>query len=132
MNKVEIIKIAEIFRSANKPHIMYEETPRTKLYVGKLIDFVNENYTNYAAIKSMGVIRQPHFDSLNYLKRTTLTGVPDGNPIVGKPFTINNSSWHTSVVVDVISDNLFITKNSVYLLYDKSVDRDNKLKELGI
>jgi hypothetical protein len=129
MDKVEIIKIAEIFRTTNTPHIMYEETPRTKLYVKKLIDFVNENYTNYKAIKSMGVIRQPH---MNYLKRTILTGVPDGDPIIGKPFTLNNSSWHTSVVTDIISDELIITKNSVYLLYNKSMDRDNKLKELGI
>lgn len=132
MREIEIVKIAEIFRTVNKPHIMYEETPRTKFYVKKLIDFVNDNYTNYQAIKSMGIIRQPYLDSLNYLKRSKLTGIPDGDPIIGKPFTINNSSWHTSAVVDIISNDLFITKNSVYLLYDKSIDRDNKLRELGI
>ena len=59
------------------------------------------------------------------LRRTSVSAI-----YINNYQSIDKFDFRSSV--DVISDNLFITKNSVYLLYDKSVDRDNKLKELGI
>lgn len=62
----------------------------------------------------------------------TLKGISDGDPIIGKPYTINNSSWYTSKVEKIIDDYLIITKNSVYALHRTEKVRDKKLKDLGI
>ena len=62
----------------------------------------------------------------------TLKGVSDGYPIIGQSYTINNSTWHTSIVEKIIDDFIIITKNSVYAIHNVSDVRDNKLNKLGI
>lgn len=59
-----------------------------------------------------------------------LIGVPDGDPIVGQSYTINDSSWNTSRVQCVIEDCVLVTLNSVYAIHDISEVRDKKLKDL--
>ena len=41
-------------------------------------------------------------------------------------------SWSTTVVVNIINDDIIITKNSIYAIHDVSKMRDKKLKDLGI
>lgn len=65
-------------------------------------------------------------------KNKTLIGKCDGNPIVGKPYTINNSSWHTSTVEDIIEESVLITKNSIYAIHNLSKIRDKKINDLGL
>lgn len=43
-----------------------------------------------------------------------------------------NYSWSTSKINYVISDDIFITRNSVYLIYDSILVRQDRLKKLGI
>jgi hypothetical protein len=52
------------------------------------------------------------------------------SPVVGKPIYLG--SWYSSVVEEIIEEDIIITKNSVYVLYNKSKLRNNKLENLGI
>jgi hypothetical protein len=56
----------------------------------------------------------------------------DSDPEVGKTFTINNGSWQTSTVTRIVSDSVFITKNSVYAIHEVDKLRHQKLNDLGI
>ena len=47
-------------------------------------------------------------------------------------FAFSDKHWRTSKIKYIISDNLFITFNSVYLIYDDTIVRDSKLAKLGI
>ena len=59
-------------------------------------------------------------------------GKYDGPPQVGKSFTLGNGSWSTTVVVNIINDDIIITRNSIYAIHDVSKMRHKKLKDLGI
>lgn len=61
-----------------------------------------------------------------------LKGISDGDPIIGKPYTINNSNWHTSTVERIIDDCVIITENSVYAIHNISDIRNKKIKDLGL
>lgn len=62
----------------------------------------------------------------------TLKGISDGDPIVGQSYTINNSSWHTSLVEEILEECVLITKNSIYAIHNQSKLREKKIKDLGI
>src|ERR1035437_2771630 len=99
-------------------------------YISVLRDSVKDRYI---LMKTKGIVRQPNLngDWFNTPSMPVI-GVSDGDPIIGSAFTINNSHWHTSSVLEIIEEDIFITKNSVYLIYNKSKERDKKLKNLGI
>lgn len=56
----------------------------------------------------------------------------DIEPEVGKSFTINNGSWRTSTVMKIVSDSVFLTKNSAYAIHEVDKLRHQKLNDLGI
>ena len=68
----------------------------------------------------------------NVFRRDILKGTSDGDPIVGKPYTISNGVWHTSTVIKIVNDNVLITKNSVYAIHNISEMREKKINDLGI
>lgn len=68
----------------------------------------------------------------NVFRRDILKGTSDGDPIVGKPYTISNGGWHTSTVIKIVNDNILITKNSVYVIHNISEMREKKINDLGI
>ena len=94
----------------NKPEFRYQKT--TQSIVG---------YPN--VFRSSLVGNQPS----NELK-----GLSDGDPIVGQSYTINNSSWHTSLVEEILEECVLITKNSIYAIHNQSKLRDKKITELGL
>jgi hypothetical protein len=143
--EVEIIKLGEILRvkasndiaqnvSSRLPTIMIceETTDIIKYYLDILKDTVKDRYD---ILKTKGIIRQP---TLSYFAIPGSTSVPitgvlhEGHPIIGHAFFLKNSVWHSSEVLEVIGEDVIITRNSVYLLYSKSKSRDKKLKDLGI
>lgn len=133
--EVQIIKIGQILGSINGglPTLMVDEnTDISKYYV----DILRENVKDtYIIMRTTGIITQPSFSNYNTfagITKNPLVGISDGPPIIGQSYTINNSSWHTSSVIDIIDGNLLVTKNSVYLIYNKSEERDKKLNILGI
>jgi len=140
--EVHIIKIGEVIRlpSTNRkvstPMLATVEEYIFGKNIKHYIDILREaTKGRYNLMKTNGIIRQPTLSLFNTFtgpSEKELIGISDGNPIVGKSFTINNSSWHTSEVIEIIDENIIITRNSVYLLLNKSIDRDKKLKNLGI
>jgi len=56
----------------------------------------------------------------------------DDVPQVGKSFTLNNGSWSTTPIINIIDNDIIITRNSIYAIHDVSKIRDKKLKDLGI
>ena len=137
MNKeeVHIIKIGEIVGPIGdrKAYLMVDEdTDINKYYV----NILRENLKDaYMIMKSSGIIRQPTWSKYNTftgISEKPIIGIPDGDPIIGKSYTINNSSWHTSSVKMIIENTILVTKNSVYLIYSKSNHRDRIIKDLGV
>ena len=59
-----------------------------------------------------------------------LVGVMNDEPMVGISFNIG--SWHTSTVMRIIDESVFLTKNSVYAIHDVSKLREKRLNDLGI
>lgn len=136
MQKVEVIKIGEILRLNQKvPLIMIikESNPIESHYINKLKNAIGDRYN---ILNTDGIIRPSgsNFVSSKILSDSSknIYGVSDGDPIVGRAYTINNSLWHTSKIEEVIDTDLFITKNSVYALYNKSNMRENTLRDIGI
>lgn len=66
----------------------------------------------------------------NSLIDTPLVGELDGELVIGMSFAVGN--WHSSVVEKIISNNIVITKNSVYAIHSLSEFRNDKLNKLGI
>jgi hypothetical protein len=59
-----------------------------------------------------------------------VVGKLDGELVIGMSFSIGN--WHSSVVEKIVSNNIVITKNSVYAIHSLSDFRNDKLNKLGI
>lgn len=139
MKEVEILKIGKIMpiipikgtrvydtSQFSKPTIMVvcDGGPIFDYYVSMLKENCDEyRYLNTAQI----IVGNQH----------TLKGIPDSDPIVGKPYSINNG-WYisgfsaSSIVKKIINDNLLISEKSVYVIHDFSQLRDKKLSDLGI
>lgn len=145
MNKeVEILKIGSIlplmpikgtrvydtsqFRDKQTMMIVNDGSEIFDYYIGIL----RKNCNEYSFLKSaksiVGTLRSFKFNNDN----DTLKGISDGDPQLGQPYTINNSSWYTSKVEKIIDGCVIITKNSVYAIHNVSDVRDSKLKNLGI
>ena len=142
MNKeVEIIKIGEVIKQQDSRYIVMtieEDDSIISHDLSIFREYVSEYLPNYSLLKTQGIIRSSgenrYFSGFppTLSDHKHLRGVSDGDPIIGQSFTINNSSWHTSKVENIINDNILLTKNSVYVIHSLSVMRDQKLKNLGI
>lgn len=72
---------------------------------------------------------------LGYKRKDSIKGIHIEDPKVGQIyefFSVNIGYWQTSSVVKVVTEDIFITKNSVYAIHDTSKLRDKKLNDLGI
>ena len=133
--KVEILKIGSILPTKT---IMIVNNG------GKLFDhyvsILRKFESDYAFLKMEKSIDPKGYYGIEYpqLFRTlhnqsdTIKGVSDGEPLIGKSYTINNGSWHTSKVEKIIDDYIIITKNSVYAIHNLSDFRNKKIEDLGI
>ncbi len=138
MNKVvEILKIGNILpavSSSGKKTIMIVSDGEQLFdyYVSILI----QNCDEYSFLKtSKSIVGKPQtFRSFLVGNRPvdTVKGLSDGDPIIGQSYTINNSSWYTSKVEQIIDDCIIITKNSVYAIHNLSDVRQKKLDDLGL
>jgi hypothetical protein len=111
---IEIIKIGEIMGDMI---LLKSEDPKLEYYINILVN----NCNLYKYQKTQGIIRSKSY-----------SGIPDFEPTIGESFTLDNSEFWTSVVTLIVSENVIITRNSVYALHDKSKLRQKKLNELGI
>jgi hypothetical protein len=53
-------------------------------------------------------------------------------PQVGQAFTLNAGTWKTSTVLEIIDEDIIITKNSIYAIHHPQKMRDKKIEDLGI
>lgn len=138
-NEVEIIKLGDVMKMTGSGTLIMtveEDDPTIIHYLNILRDY--KYYApKYSFMKTKGIVRSSAEN--NYFSGTPFSnpnkhriGIPDGDPIIGQSFTINNSSWCTSRIEIIISDNILITKNSVYAIHNNLIMRDQKLKDLGI
>ena len=133
--EVEVIKIGEFVGNPDKPVLMViDEFSDDASYYIKIL---RKNIGNkYAVMKTgNGIIRQPTFSNYKAypgFSDEILKGNPDGEPILGRPFTINNGLWQTTPVLEIIDGCIIITKNSVYALQSKLTIRERKLNNLGL
>lgn len=150
--EVEILKIGSIlpvmpfikgtrvydtsqFKNKQTIMVVYDGGPLFDYYVNKLKENCEDKYSFQRTAQS--IVGYPIVANVGVLKRVNqptnqLKGISDGFPIVGQPYTINNSSWHTSEVIKIIDGFIIMTKNSVYAIHNLSNIRENKLGELGL
>ena len=133
--EVEIIKLGDIFGpKGEKPFVLIitDGGPIIDHYNKVLMDHCKDDFKIQ---RTSGGIVQERFGDIargKVSKGKGITGVSDGDPIIGQSYTINNSSWHTSTVNRIVDNNILITDNSVYVIHSVSELRDRKLNELGI
>lgn len=136
MRKVEILKIGSIIPSfvgkkEGKKNIMIVRNggPIFDYYLNKLKSCDEYNYLK--SDQSIVGYSNP-FIHFKTNKKLNLIGVPDGDPIVGKTYGINDNYWYTSPIIKIIDNCVLITKNSIYAIHHISKIREDKLKQLGI
>ena len=141
MREVEVIKIGQIIPnlqpSVNKrvPTVMIldSDDPVVVHYLSIFKDYC-KYYWSVSLLKTSESIIRPSGEDLYRLNMTkkskNVKGRIDDEPQIGKSFTINNSSWHTSLVENIIDGNIIVTRNSVYALHDIGTMREQKLKTL--
>jgi hypothetical protein len=122
--EIEIIKLGTIIN--NKTILIVNDGDSI---FNHYIDILRSNYKGDCSfLKSTKEIVGSTFKwPIQNLK---LIGELNGKPVVGKSFSLG--SWYSSVVEEIIEEDIIITKNSVYVLYNKSKLRNNKLEDLGI
>lgn len=117
-----------------KPTIMVvcDGSPIFDYYVSMLKEHCDEYKFLNTAQNIVGKITTFRSSLIGNQPTDILKGISDGHPIVGKPYTLNNSGWHTSSIEKVIDDCIIITKNSVYAIHNLSKFREQKLNNIGI
>lgn len=89
----------------------------------------NYNKEEYSILRTTADIVGKAF--INGLNRTIpVSGIVDDNPEIGKSFTINNSSWHTSMVNEIFENCIIVTRNSIYAIHNESNMREMKLNKI--
>lgn len=134
---IEVIKIADIIRDISgkgKQTIMIISDGDSKIEFYTSL-FIKEKSNNYNILKTVGFSQGDLSDDgvgKHFLKERckAIIGVCDDNPVIGEIFTINNYSWHTSKVVDIIENCVLITMNSVYAIHNNSNLRNLKLNKI--
>jgi hypothetical protein len=121
--EIEIIKLGTIIN--NKTILIVNDGDSI---FNHYIDILRRNYKGDCSfLKSTKEIVGSTFEPMQNLK---LIGELLESPVVGKSFSLG--SWYSSVVEEIIEEDIIITKNSVYALYNQSKLRNNKLENLGI
>jgi hypothetical protein len=142
MNKeVEILKIGSILPVSPIKGRVYDTSQFRKKTImvvyngGPIFDYY------------IGILKEKCGDEYKYLKThknivggpfsyrpgnndSRLIGELDGDVVIGWSFAVGN--WHSSVVENIIDNNIIITKNSVYAIHNLSDFRDKKLDNIGI
>lgn len=134
--EVEILKIGKILPpiKGNKSTAMvvYDCGPIYDYYVNILKEECKNDYSFLKTEKSIISDRFSTRVAGRIGEGHSYVGKFDDDPQVGKSFTLGNGSWSTTVVVNIINDDIIITRNSIYAIHDVSKMRDKKLKDLGI
>lgn len=128
-NEIEVLKLGSIMttKQANglrRLNIVCDGGPVFDFYKSLVIEHTSKLFEFYETQKMF--IGGPF--PFNNPKR--LIGKLDCKPISGQ--SLKMSSWSSSRITEVINDFIIITRNSVYVLHDISLLRDQRLTELGI
>ena len=138
--EIEILKIGTILKPSDIRGLDKKTTIKVVFDAGPIFDYyVNilreECKDDYSFLKTAKSIISERF-STRVAGRVgeghSYVGKFDDYPQVGKSFTLGNGSWSTTTVINIIDENIIITKNSIYAIHDVSKMRDKKLKDLGI
>jgi hypothetical protein len=136
MTKVEILKIGKVLPpiKGNKSiaMVVYDCGPIYDYYVSILKEECKNGYNFLKTEKSIISDRFSTRVAGRIGEGDSYVGKYDDPPRVGLSFTLGNGSWSTSPVVNIVDDNIIITKNSIYAIHDISKMRHRKLKDLGI
>ena len=132
----EILKIGTILngqKAGFAPDIMVvcNGGPVFDYYVDILRDKCGDDYkylrTDQAIIGKPEVYKGT--SSGKFKTENKLVGVMNDEPMVGISF--NLEWWHTSTVMRILDESVFLTKNSVYAIHDVSLLREKRLNEIN-
>ena len=135
--QVEIIKIGSIigpnsfpFHNKGDNKIILVATDGDDTY-NYYLDILRKNRPQYRYQKTFqSIVGYPVLSHLD--KNKTLIGKCDDDPTIGQVYTINNSTWHTSLIEEILEECVLITKNSIYAIHNQSKLRDKKITDLGL
>jgi hypothetical protein len=140
MTEIELFKIADfegpltrLNGEKRKIVIVKSAGPICDFFTKKLENFLGDSVSIKYQHKGLDPVM---LSTVRYAGRLNLgesrRGKSDGLPSIGRSFSMDNSGWLTSRVSQIIDDDIIITDNSVYVIYDISKFRDDKLNILGI
>jgi hypothetical protein len=136
MREVQIIKLGTIMGKPISQTILIDNNrgPIVEYYTKLLM-----NNSEYKFQNSSGIVKHEFYTqkfrplkTLDILKDVSIFGKCDGDPVIGQPYSINNYTWRTSIVNDIIEGVIIITNNSVYAIHSVGELRNAKLEKLGI
>ena len=142
-DEVEVLKIGTIIQPV-RINGMYDTSIKPTAMVvydaGSIYDYYinilrEECKNDYSFLKTAKSIISDRFSTRVVGKigeGHSYIGKYDDPPQVGKSFTLNNGGWNTTVVINIIDEDIIITKNSIYAIHNISKMRHKKLKDLGI
>jgi hypothetical protein len=143
MKNVEVIKIGEVIRSIWKDGETIDLSERLIMtisedinnvsfyYLSKLKEYCQSN--NISTVDGKGIVPSTGSVFSKHIRTNkNIFGIEDAPLVIDQSYTISNGAWHSSKVKSIISEYMFITKNSVYAIHDLSIMRSEKLKDLGI
>jgi hypothetical protein len=135
--EVEILKIGKVLprvKGNNKSTIMvvFDAGSIYDYYINILREECKNDYNFLKTEKSIIADRFSTRVAGRIGEGHSYKGKFDDPPQVGESFTVNNGSWSTTPIINIIDNDIIITRNSIYAIHDVSKVRDKKLKDLGI
>ena len=128
--QVQVIKIASIIGPDSFPFILVANDG--DLIYNYYLGILKTNKPEFRYQKTtLSIIGTPNLGIFGK-KSDKLIGESDGDPIVGQSYTIDNSTWHTSLIEEILEECVLITKNSIYAIHNQSKLRDKKITDLGL
>ena len=133
IEEVEILKIGSILPSVKEGDkstimVVFNGGPIFDHYVEILKKKCGDKYNYLRTDKA--IVGTIEIGSLSHKKSDIMRGIQNDEPKIGTSYGVGN--WYTSIVNDIIDDNILITRNSVYVIHDISKIREKRLNNLEI
>jgi hypothetical protein len=145
--EVEIIKLGSILEILPMPGTRVYDTSQFGKKTIQVVTEAGSTYDWYLDILKKNLrerynflenkIEEPLVRFSNVVAGRILTGYSRKGqfhtpPQLGKPFELDLGGWITSTVLEIIDEDIIITKNSIYAIHHPQKMRDKKIEDLGI
>ena len=134
---MRLLKIASILGHSNRKNngflpimMMATDDEIYNHYLSIIIDLYKDDYIFQKSTKQI-IDMGSSFNPIFYDRYPFECDIElENKPEIGKSISI--PGWRSSIITNIVDNNIIFTLNSVYVLHSISDLRDKKLKDLGI